>query len=322
MTISIISDLHLDPRRQGGTTLKSRTELADSLFKNIPSGPLIINGDLFDRESVSEKTLLQAYEALKGRSVVLVRGNHDSKSTKYGEICSLELLHNILPDSLLVWDKLTHLGGKLWAIPHMFDQESFEAELDKVPENSILLLHCNFDNNFAELQDHSLNLSRKRFKELRAKGCHIILGHEHAHKEEEGLTIIGCLTPTSISDCLGGDKFYLAYDRDTYELTPKKVWDASENFIELHYDELSGTDLTEYSFIRVSGTCSVDEFPQISRDIAKLRDSSDAFVVKNNVTVETPEREVEAVNITTFNILETLMEFIDDDYKEEISKCL
>ena len=89
----IISDLHFNPKRQGGTTMESRVAMEDWMFERlkktltIPHDRLIIVGDLLDKESVSEKTLLNLYAILqREKAVIILRGNHDSVSERYGEV--------------------------------------------------------------------------------------------------------------------------------------------------------------------------------------------------------------------------------------------
>jgi len=274
MKYLILSDPHFAPNRQGGTTKQSSIELEDHLFDvtqqiidSIPHDKLIIVGDFFARNSVSEKTLLNAYNSLKGRDVIILRGNHDEGSMRQGEICGLELLGALLPETKLVFHEVATHEDMVF-IPHTFDQKTFEAHLDLVGENQIVFLHCNFLNSFTEHADHSLNLSQQAYDKLKAKGATILLGHEHKARDLENLYILGCTYPTSISDCLGSNKRCLLYDSETKTFESIETWNCKEEYIEMHWQDI---ELTDHKFVRIVGDCEVVQYPEIVRAIGQLR---------------------------------------------------
>ncbi len=322
-----ISDPHLNPKRQGGTTMESREALEDWQFEkleevlDIPHDQLIIVGDLFDKRSVSEKTLLRTYNILAHESVILLRGNHDSNSMKYGEICSLELLHGLLPASTLIFDKPRTLGKKHF-IPHCFDQEEFDGYIEQVPEKSIVFIHANNDNHFAVEADHSLNLSKKQREDLIERGCHIILGHEHGFEFNENMAIPGCLMPTSISDCTKGNcrALMLTTEEGAFAISTITTWEEEGNYLECDYSDI---EVTDHQFVRINGECAISEYPEIVRNIAKLRKESDAFIIANNVKVRISDTEtLTAEEVTNFNIIELLLERIDKEFREEVESCI
>lgn len=328
----IISDLHLNPARQGGTTMSSRVALEDWLFEQLETtltidhDRLIIVGDLFDKRAVSEKTLLRAYEILKDEDVIILRGNHDQNSMEYGNICSLELLGTILPKCQLVFG-FPHVEGDKYFIPHCFDQEEFDGYVDEIPDGiKWVFIHANFNNHFAVDADHSLNLSRKQVFELDKKGCNVFLGHEHRSLVvpcgettiSGNVFILGCHSPTSIADCLSGPKYARILENDNVDR--QMVWSATKDYIELPHTDIKVTD---HKFVRVNGECTILEYPAIVRQIAELRKKSEAFIVANNVKVKTSEeKSMTATEVTGFNVLELVLENLDDEFKEEVKGCL
>jgi len=330
MRTLILSDLHLHPSRQAGTTMESRNALEDWQFKKlgeileIPHDELLINGDLFDKNSVSEKTLLKIYKLLKGENhVILSRGNHCENSMTYGNISSLELLAGLLVHNCtLVFDEPEQFAQG-YVIPHCFDQATFDKHIENCPSNKTVFLHCNFDNHYTVEADHSLNLSKAQFDGLVEKGCDVMLGHEHKFEHKENIFHLGCSCVTSIADALGGDKNVLILDDSEDprgDVTIETVWSAKEDYIELEHTDIKAT---KHKFVRVNGSCTMSEYPAVVRQIAELRRKSDAFIIANNVKVKVSETEVlDAEDVTNFNIIELLLERIDEEFKEDVKTCL
>jgi len=327
MKYLLLSDLHFHPDRRAGCTPASRVTLEDYLFdrlnhilKTVEHDKVIIAGDIFDKYSVSSKTLLNAYQALKNEKAIIMRGNHDSNSSKFGgEISSLELLGALLPDAHLVFHE-PELVDDIYLIPHCFSQQVFEQYVNDAPEEKLVFIHCNFSNSFTEHADHSLNLSQEMYRSLKDKNCQILLGHEHQPRDLENLYILGCTYPTSISDCLGGNKRCLVYDSETKTFESIETWNCEEEYIEVPWQDI---ELTDHKFVRIVGDCEVVEYPSVARSIARLRKTSNAFIIANAVKVVVKEREVaEREEITGFNILELLLGNVDEEFREEIKVCI
>jgi len=326
MKYLILSDTHIAPERVGGTTNQSRIALDDHLFgrlrytiETVPHDCLIIVGDFFARYSAGDKAILDSYLTLRQENAIILRGNHDSLSHKLGHISSLELLGSLLDNTVLVFDKPELIHG-MYFLPHVFDQDLFNKYVEEIPDNVVCFMHCNFANSFSEHADHSLNLSTDQYKKLKARGIELVLGHEHGRRELEQLHIVGCHWPTSISDCLSGSKQCLVYDSETKTFESIETWNAGADYIEMHWSEITETP---HSFVRVVGECEVIEYPNVARSIARLRKTSNAFVVANAVKIIVKEREVvEREEITGFNILELLLENVDEEFREEIKVCI
>jgi len=320
----ILSDLHLDPDRQAGTTLESRIALADWQFDQLeriletPHDRLIINGDLFHKSSASDKTIRRLFDILsKEPEVIINRGNHDETSMKVGDICSLQLLGAILPNVKVIFDEPETVGSYHF-IPHCFDQETFNKCIEEVPREKLVFIHANFDNGFAIEPDHSLNLSRLQLDALMNKRCTVFLGHEHAFKAIPGMNILGCSIPTSIADTLSGDKYVHLLSDDNIEQILS--W-SSQDYLEVDFTELD--TIGSQNFVRVTGVCETHEYSKISREIAKLRASSKAFIISNAVKVKTIDKDVLSLEeLTRINVIDMLLELVPTQFKDEVRSCI
>jgi len=325
MKTLIVSDLHLEPNRQAGTSLESRMALErwllesfEKLLKTHEHDKLIINGDLFNKESVSEFTLAHIFNILKEeKSVIINRGNHDSKSNKKQDLCALQLLWHLLPNVHIIFEGPAILDDFIF-IPHAFDQATFDKWVSECPANKQVFIHANLDNHWAVEPDHSLNLSAAQAEELANKGCEIFLGHEHTARVVGNVNVLGCLFPTSIADCLGGNKNAYIMTGDSFYSVP--TW-TIEDFIEVDYEHLD--KIGDQNFVRINGECEMVDFPKIVRDIAKLRNDSKAFIVANNVKVRKPEGETKMLEeVTQFNIVKLLLESIPEEFRKEVEACI
>lgn len=317
----IISDLHFNPRRGAGTTMETRVALEEWLLDSFEGfltktghSRLIILGDLLDKVSVSEKTIKRLVQILsKEEEIILVRGNHDEKSSRYGEISSLELISALLPNSTLVFHETVELD-QYYIIPHLFNQEAFDLAIEAVSNNKTVLLHCNLNNSFAS-GDHSLNITDQQVKGLLEKGCEIIMGHEHGSRDlySSRVKVLGCAWPTSIADCLGGSKRALLGGESI------ETWDSSD-YQEFHFTE----DYTgsKARFISITGECQKTALVGVIRGVASFRAKSDAFIIKNGVKPpEADKREIDQ-EVTKLNIMEIFLGEIPEIYTEKVRSCI
>jgi metallophosphoesterase superfamily enzyme len=343
--IKIINDLHAGVRRQGGTTISSRAALNKYISKEIKglltwatdTDVLVILGDIFDKAKVSEVVLVDVLFMLTSflreskADLILVRGNHDSKSELVDDMCSLEALYTLLVAALsdmrddptrvhLVFNEpltFEDEGIDYHIIPHMFNQEAFDQAIENVPECTYLLLHCNFDCRYA-VGDHSLNLTREQAKKLERRVNQILIAHEHQSRVEMrgSVVVLGNQFPTSIADCLNNTR-KKAWVTNAIGMDDYPTWTSSGSF-----RECNPTDIQEAEFVRVSGTCKQPEFGQIVRDIAAYRKISDAFVISNAVKVEAVERSISKEDVSKINILELLIKTIPEQFQGRVRECL
>lgn len=320
----LINDVHIGAVRSAGTTIKTRAEIQEYLqvaFRDIvmEAGDLeldiIVNGDLFDSYEVDTGQVLETYMTLHnwlfrypGRVVDLVLGNHDiaknsQRTSSFALLCSI--LKASYPDQVNVYNQgLAQIGDKVWVIPHCLNQASFDVEIGRaveVTEPGFLLLHANFDNNFAIEADHSLNVSDEQARALVKHGWTLVFAHEHQRRKMlAGQVIItGNQWPTSVADCLShgeaqkdGKKFahiietHSDFMSDTAIVTivetATPTWQAEGDYIEMDWRDLQPS---ECRFIRVTGTAEAGESADMVGAIARYRQKSDALVITNAVKV-------------------------------------
>lgn len=337
--IRVINDIHADPARVGGTTEASREALqsyAVNQFRNLlahsrEANYLIILGDLFNKVRVDNWVLLEVFDALRDFvsatpecEVILVRGNHDSKSKERQSICSLELLAELLQgDIVFVFDKpyqFQHEGKFHLIIPHMFNQEQFDAELSEVTDAvDFLYIHANIDNPFAT-GDHSLNISKDQIKTLNDKGVTVICGHEHQRRRPfPNVHVIGNQFPTSIADCKGNTEKFMLTIKDG-QITKERTWSAAGNYYDVPV-ELLDTVPDTAQFVRVSGETAKADFAKVTQEVDKLRRKSSAFVVSNAVAVVTEDKVLSAEAVTGINVVERLIAAVPERYRDKVAAC-
>lgn len=316
MTYTVISDIHLGCKRQGGTTPQSQQALKDYLQKSFydflhvnKRHDLIIAGDLFDNFEVDPRDILACFSALQdftadsGRSIVLIAGNHDY-SPKGSRLSSFHFLAALLQQSLenevqIIDSRLTEIDDGLWAIPHMPNQDLFDLELGKAlrlnPEDisalknpiTHLILHANYDNKFCLKSDHSLNVSREVAQQFAEKGITLLFAHEHQAKADLGgkVVILGNQWPSSVADCLGND-FKCAHTLEGGELKRAETWSRAgpNGYAEIDWRDLDAE--VDAKFIRITGTALAEEAEAVIEAISKYRAKSSAFVVGNAVKVD------------------------------------
>lgn len=322
MKTFVINDLHEGVQRAGGTTPGSAATLREFAHDNhrrllqraavLPVKRVIYNGDLTDEYNIPLTDAIEIFCTVRefmddnpGVEMIWAEGNHDlsKDSTRLGTVAFLgKLLEGIYPGRFFLVEKPTAFGDGIYIIPHLANQEMFDAALAAVPEGThLLFLHCNYDNAFAGQQDHSLNISRDQAKELKQRGIKIIMGHEHQGRELMGgnVVIVGNQFPTSVSDCLGkadaqrdGKKYCLLIDE--YGTIEKiETWSADQEpdgwFAEVDWRELRNTTETGRGFIRVTGTATAIEAADVIKEISWFRQRSQSYVITHAVKIEKPE---------------------------------
>ena len=345
----IINDCHIGTIRQAGTTPVSQgllTEYIHQSFLNLlPTGEentLVINGDLFDGFTADPKEVLWIYEVLADwlsgfdqPYLALVAGNHDW-APRADKLSSFHLLASLLthrfPGTVEVIDHkrgLSKLWDATWAIPHMPNQDLFDMELAKaqtMDHGGILLLHANYDNNFAVESDHSLNVSPEQASALIAAGWKLVFAHEHqARNPREGVVIVGNQIPTSVADCLGNEtKKFLEVRGNTIEHV--ECWQREPVYFDIDWRH-TDMQFEGAHFIRVSGTASTNEAEAAINAVNQLRKRSTAFVVSNAVRVD-GLAEMEQLSglsfeeVTAFDVLGALCEELTPEEAKVVKELL
>ena len=320
----VIHDLHLGVQRSAGTTPASASALTawmQEQFEKIlgrTDEDLVILGDLFDTYQVPLRTVLATYTSLsdwlrKGHNLCLIPGNHDL-STDSSKLSSFQFLSQLLLDHPNV--KYISGGGyvteDVYAISHVPNQDLFDMELAKVPKCKYLLLHCNYDNDFAKESDHSLNISEEQCGKLPVE--FVFFAHEHYYREElrGRVFIAGNQFPSSVSDCLHKDDKFMTRLGDR----PERImtWDKA-GYAEIDWRNPAESDAM---FIRFVGHCKAEEAADMANVIAAYRKSSEAFVITNAVRVgddtEGAELELKSLEeISKFSVMAALKDYLSED---------
>lgn len=324
MSLTVYHDLHLGVQRSAGTTPLTAWNLRQSMLTQFADlmdaardNDVILLGDLFDSASVPMADWLRTFQILHEwvvyttKTLYLVAGNHDLSKTDT-TLSSFQLLCKVLED--LHHDRVVSvfkpMGFKYgWIIPHLPNQDLFDAAIAEVP-NSVdnLFLHCNFSNNFAAQSDQSLNLTQEQ-----AAACpadRIIIAHEHQTRKIGKVWIPGNQIVSSVSDCLNTQaKQCFKILRGVAQL--EILYPIHEVFEEISWSELRHSDK---AFIRITGAALTNEAPDVVTAISNYRKSSNAFVVSNAVKILTEDgsdvfaKSLESVK--AFDVMAALRAFL------------
>lgn len=307
------TDPHLGKVLSSHTTPASRERLKNSLYsqaKGICSdysetedeNYIFCAGDLFDKFSNKEETLLQGYEILEAVNICLA-GNHDLIADT-AESSSLQLLNVLMGgDSPAALEPISMYEDEdfyVYGIPHVTTQKQFEAELLKVKgqrnKTNILVLHCNYDSDFAT-QETSLNLTQETATFLlEQRGFNFILiGHEHNPRRCLGgrVIIMGNTHPTSFHDI--SDKFVWEFTPEG--VTQNKVYSAAECYQKYTVQEfLALEELPDYlHWVDIQGTIEPGRSVELAKKVKALWQTGEQYAVRVQVTPAsaTPEAEGE-----------------------------
>lgn len=321
--LTILNDIHAGVERVAGTTIESRYALRQYVIKKfatlLPDNDLMVLGDLLDSVNVPVADLFAIYNIirewlLKGHKLYLVAGNHDLSKTS-NVMSSFDFLGALLKikdqyDQVQVIKApvMTHYG---YVIPHLANQDLFNAALKEVPECDTLYLHCNYDNFFAAQSDQSLNISVDQAMQSKAK--RIVIAHEHQYKSTAKVLLPGNQITTSVADwqhCKS--KWYIKDVGDasySYKVEPCALRD--DEYVEQDWKNLA---VTTHNFVRVIGDATVAESSQVVTAIAKFRAKSPAFVVSNAVNIESGDGLGDFANnleaVTAFDVWKALGEVL------------
>lgn len=259
MKILFYSDPHIGLSRQSNTTPASAERLKQALLetplkaiKSHEDIPAICLGDLFDSYSNSEGDIIAGSRLAEATSYVLA-GNHDIAGRE-DRLSSFQLLADLLtPGNDTRQRKLIYsnygetkaypvvVGASLLVfVPHTATSELFEEALQKAEAEArsnswctykVLCLHCNYDLGEGLVKSNTtLNLTQERAYRLLSHFHRVLIGHEHAARQDpntDRIQLLGSTHPTSLADV--SDKWYWLYDTNTGELTRHLLWSAEEH---------------------------------------------------------------------------------------------
>lgn len=326
MRLTILHDIHIGAIRSAGTTPESQMALRNAVREKFAallpsSGDLLILGDLFDTSNVPILEVFETYKILTAwlernpsSRLYNVAGNHDTSKTS-NIFSSFQFLGALLQMQFggryfhIEQPQMTPHG---YVVPHLRNQDLFNAALEAVPECDFLFVHCNIDNNFAAQSDQSLNMSQQQIVDCKAK--QIICAHEHHSRTVGKVLLPGNQIATSVSDWLSeGDKFYTVIENGVAELhtAVRRV----DEFIEMDWKSIEQSDKP---FIRITGSAEASEVSGAITAINKLRSKSKAFVVTNAIQTMVEEGgaaifENSLESVQKFSVVEALRGMLTED---------
>lgn len=324
----VINDVHIGAIRSAGTTPFTQLELRKTIraqFKALlPVGEnLLLLGDLFDVGAVPLVDVIETYaildEWLKANPTSRLynaAGNHDLNKTS-NVLSSFQFLGRLLsrqhPGRYIHIEEptLTDYG---YIIPHLVNQDMFNAALEAVPQCNFLFLHCNYNNGFAAQADQSLNLSEEQALKLPAK--HIVIAHEHHGRESGKVLIPGNQIASSVSDWLNPrDKRYITVTADgNYRFTICNR--RNTEYAEVTWDNIE--QVPDAKFVRFVGDATAEQATAVVNAVNAFRKSSDALVVTNAVNIQTEDSEVtnfeeSLESVQGFSVMTALKEFLTEE---------
>lgn len=316
--ITFFTDPHMGLNRARNTTPASMVKLRQAIFKQVEDIIMssdmknICLGDWFDNYSNSETILKESVPLLKSVDLV-ISGNHDQVNIK-DKVGSLELLSSFMDQFDCprndVGESKAYIflleGATLVVVPHCSTQELFEKALNEIDMRGMtgtlfLLLHCNYDNRFAEKDQNSLNLTKQQAAKLLEHYDYIMLGHEHQPREDFGgrLIVLGNTHPTGFADI--SDKRIAVFQDGKLEF--RQIWSMADNYIEVDYREIA--DSYPHQFIRIAGTAKASLLPEITKAAKAVQNNSpNLLALKLDVVYEDMPRMSEKVEHTKLTLTE------------------
>lgn len=340
--IVFFTDPHMGLNRARNTTPASMVKLRNSIrsqvenvLQNSDEYFMVCLGDWFDNYSNSETVLKESVPLLKQVDLV-ISGNHDQVNVKE-RVGSLELLssfmdefdcpYNDVGENHVFSFDLNDAGARLVVVPHCSTQELFDSALDTavmhVREGSsnaslawFLLLHCNYDNRFAEKDQNSLNLTKQQAARLLETFDYVMLGHEHQPREDfDGrLIVLGNTHPTGFADV--SDKRIAVFENGKLEF--RSIWCAQDGYREVDYREIA--DSYNEQFIRITGTAKASLLPEITKAAKAVQNNSpNLLALKLDVVYEDMPRVASKVE---HGERKTLLEVVHAALEKEAPELL
>lgn len=311
----LLSDLHLGLSRKTGTTPVSMRDYEDWQFNHLEiqltkaNDDILILGDLFDSANVRLDVVWRFYNLVKRLDLrgYIVAGNHDlPKDTT--QMSSFQFLAKLLEASHPQLRAITephYLAADVQIIPHLPTQERFNKALE-ASTASILLTHCNYDNFFATEKDHSLNMT----KEQAGKFDLVISGHEHTHRKEDNVIMLGSLLPTSVGEAKNPSHTATFMGHvDSVQIQPV----YTDGILECTWEQLKFCPERSL-FVKVTGETQADQAAEVLQEVSNFRRRSRAFMIQNAVTINSVElAKLEDASLDTFAPLQILASLLPDD---------
>lgn len=327
--INFYSDPHLGLTLGANTTVSSRKRLQLRLEDQLAAitapraGLKICAGDFFHKHTNPEDVILRAARLARLTNFIL-GGNHDvtNISDRKGSLDVLEALGDrgrILPvvfgqDVVYTVKCIEEESTVITLVPHHTTQALFEEALNKAEAElqhvesditNILVLHCNYDCQFAS-DETSLNLRAERAKTLLDVFDYVLLGHEHNPKEDfdNRLIVIGNTHPTGFSDI--SDKRVITFDKGY--ASEEIVWSKNKHYLEIGPGELERVN-ADTQFLRIVGELDPSELHPYTRALRKMwSEHPDLFAVRSEVVIKGGDKMAAFGRAQTLDIKQLITE--------------
>lgn len=332
----VFGDTHLGCER-GGTTPETKLQLKRSLLTEFQwlltnaSGSLLLNGDVFDTDSINLRDLFETYRMLSewlgnNDKLWLVAGNHGAANNSQ-KTSSFDLLCQLLKEvhgnkAVQIEEEMYLPEHDAYVIGYSRNQDLFDAALGRVPECQTLYLHCNYDNFHTVASQHSLNLTKAQAQALSVQ--RVVMSHEHGHRKMLGgkVHLIGAPFCTSVSDCLASSQKYMVKVSGS-EVEYITTWQAEGDFDQLDWRNLRDTGAR---FIRVTGNATAEESSDAVAAISRFRSTSKALVITNAVMIgdsmDASQLVLNAETVTAFDVKSALFGILDAEEVSVIKQLL
>jgi len=239
------TDIHLGLSRKAHYTEASsrarevwvNTELTTLLqeSKNAGHAYRFCLGDFFDRESVSEQTIIDSLPIANLTDGILC-GNHDAVN-RAGRATSFHLLAEMVngtmsadPESGLGYSVV--VGSSMFCFaPHTMTQAAYEVMIEDLrqeartfPGYRVLCLHCNWNMDPDRINESTLNLTPELACSLLGDFHFALLGHLHTPQEiyDGRIKVIGSVFPTAFDNM--DNKRCLIFDTETGIFSEQPTW--------------------------------------------------------------------------------------------------
>lgn len=195
-----LTDIHLQNKKYPGYLEYQVKCLSRVLEEEKPVG-LLITGDIFERRSPDPLELLAFQDFLEYAhdivdEIILLRGNHDSRTKSDDGITSLSLFK---PYAEVITD--IQNDGSIWWIPHYENEQIIKDVLANIPENDTLFGHFGYNGCIDTAGNSHFTIT---LDDLR---CRSYLGHIHKHRREKNVVILGDPYQINFGEAFD-DKYY------------------------------------------------------------------------------------------------------------------
>lgn len=320
----IVSDLHLGLKRKAGATPQSMAAYADQQFitadmvlREHPAQHLLITGDLFAAGQVDYATLWRAAELLRawGGDIYCLQGNHDIIRDRT-QMPALRFLAKLLRPRFHLIDEPTMITEEIAVVPHLPNQEAYDAAIsDAAVDALILVTHANYENPFAQGQDHSLNLTADQAAQFEL----VLNGHEHLPRQVRNVQMLGSLYPCQPAEARD-DHWAWLWDGQG---APTPVLSYTPSYEEQDWRELGPPNSL---FLRVTGEAEAGEAAVVIQLVSQFRQAyPEVFMIANAVKVGDlvlGELAQAAEDLDMFDPLAAILALLSTQHRERLKKVL